>query len=365
LSWPVVAVSGVACGISIGTKAVFYPYAAVFVLAALMALMWQRAHHGKSLIFVVLMLTLSAALPSAFWFWRAVHYTGNPVYPLQVSIAGHTIFQGYRSTTITPIDVEGTHVSSPLGWLSYPWTERKSNTGFLLLTYGVDSGLGGAFATFVPLGLVFCLYACLKRAANNETHVLFLAWLLMSVVWWFALRRDLRFGMPLWALSCALTAPLLARFHRSGSRIFRWLLAGSLLATCSISTFSPLHAILARCRSGDWTRAGYYEYPAIIDQLPEGSRVLNKASPFNFPLAGKDLNTRVVPEFEAPPNVNIEYLVDAKIDYVVESSEGKNHFLDLRAAGGKLVYDHALTIGDRGEPRDWRIWKIIRAPVRP
>ena len=122
--------------------------------------------------------------------------------------------------------------------------------------------------------------------------------------------------------------------------------------------------ILARFRTGNWTRSGYYDYPAFIDRLPEGSRVLNKASKFNFILAGNNLTDSVVPDFECPPDVTAKYLADARIDYVVESSEEEDHFLDLRAASGKLVYEDWLPIGESGRRREWRVWRITPPPGR-
>jgi hypothetical protein len=357
-AWPVVALSGLACGISVGTKPVLYPYAAIFLIICSAVLVRERAQDRKALALAIAALWLACALPSGFWFWRAFQATGNPVYPLQVSVGTHVLLPGYPSTAITALEVARDHASSVLGWLSYPWTEDKRSMGFLGLTYGVDSGLGGTVASFVPLGLGFCVYLLLKRAANRRIVVLLLAWIVMLPFWWVALRHDLRYGMPLWALSCALTAPLLAYFRRSNSVIIRWVLTCSLLATCSISTLSPLHDIFARFRSGNWTRSHYYEYPSIVDQLPKGSRVLNRGQSFNFPLAGKSLTTSVVPGFEAPAHLDAAYLATAKIDFVVESSDTQQHLRDLRKAGGELIYDRPLMVSDSGQRTYWRVWKI-------
>ncbi len=360
-SWKIIALSGLACGISIGTKAVFYPYAAIFLLIGGVVLVRERAQDRKALVLAIAALCLSCALPSGFWFWRAFQATGNPVYPLQVAVGSHLLFHGYPSTAITALDVARDHASSVLGWLAYPWTERKADVGFLLLSYGVDSGLGGTVASFVPLGLAFCAYLCKRRVANRAIAVLLLAWIVMLLFWWFALRHDLRYGMPLWALSCALTAPLLAYFRRLNSIVIRWVLTCSLLVTCSISTLSPLHDILARFRSRNWTRSHYYEYPSVIDQLPTGSRALNRGYGFNFPLAGKSLTTTVVPGFEAPADLDARYLAAAKIDFVVESSDVEQHLLDLRKAGGELIYERPLVVSDSGRRTYWRVWKITQA----
>jgi len=354
--WPIVAISSVACGISIGTKAVFYVYAAFVLLIALITLVRTSGYHKRFAVSAILVMGLSAALPSAFWFWRAFHDTGNPIYPLQLSFGGHTIFRGYPSSAITPVNM--VRASTVSGWLLYPWTEKISNYDGPLLQYSLDSGVGGAFATFVPIGLAFCLYLCFKRAANGDTVILLATWILVFGTWWFALRHYPRFGLPLWAVSCALSAPLFGRFRRLESRLFRWLLVCSVGVTCAISAFSPLHEILSRVRSGIYSRSAFYGYPAFLDQLPDGSRVLNKATKFNFELAGKNLTNQVIPDFDSPSDITEGYLTDQRIDYVIESSERVDHFDDLRAAGGKLVYDGWIQLGEGGAHTEWRIWQV-------
>jgi hypothetical protein len=363
ISWPTVVLAGIACGIAVGTKAVFYVYAAVFFMTAVGTLWKERTRHGKSLQFVVVILALSAAIPSTFWFWRAVHFTGNPVYPLQVSVAGHALFRGYSSTAITAADIAGMHASSVSQWLAYPWTEKKPKNmqGFLLMTYGVDSGLGGAFAAFVPIGVSFCICVLVKRRGNHVLYVLLIAWLVMLFVWWFALRHYLRFGMPLWAMGCALSAPLLATFHKSNSRSFKWLLGGALLATCTITSFTPAHDLLSRVRNRNWTRSGFYEYPEIIDRLAPGSRVLNTAEPFNFPLAGRRLSNYVIPEFELAANLDAATPAGVQADYVVQSSEEQQRFVDLSSMRGKVVFDESLRVSDTGKRIRWRVWHISSA----
>ncbi len=41
----------------------------------------------------------------------------------------------------------------------------------------------------------------------------------------------------------------------------------------------------------------------------------------------------------------------------IESAEEEDHFLDLQAAGAKLVYDDWLSDGESGRPRKWRVWR--------
>jgi hypothetical protein len=86
-----------------------------------------------------------------------------------------------------------------------------------------------------------------------------------------------------------------------------------------VASLRPVHAVLGRLASGDWSRAGYYGYPEVLDRLPPGSRVLNLAQTFNnFSFAGANLTNRVIPDFEAPASLTPEYLAEQEIDVVVE-----------------------------------------------
>ena len=368
MSLPLLAISALACGIAVGTKPIYYVYCALYVLAVLYVLARERSRHGSPLPLLVLLVGAGIFLPSAFWFGRAIQATGNPVYPLEVAIGGYTIFEGYASITITAPDFDKEFVRSRPEWLIYPWTEWKRNTGYLLIPYGSGSGLGGAFATFVPLGLAFAFYKSYLRNRNGNPServhlkILIFLLLLMSVVWWFWLLRMPRFGMPLLVLACVLSAPLLARFIRSGSHLFRWLLLASVFGTCLISGFVPLHSILGRIRSGDWTRAWYYSYPKIIDALPEGSRVVNKTLSYNnFALAGERLTNKVITHFEARGELGLDFLRENRVDFVIESfvAEQDSQVLDSQLPRlGKVVYDKVRDVGESGRRERWRIWKV-------
>jgi len=360
-SWSTVLTSGLACGISIGSKPVFYVYVAVFLFMALVSVFVERRRERSSVLAQISPLAIGVIVPSIFWFWRGFYTTGNPVYPLQVSILGHPLLQGYPSTHISSPDLVGSP-TSVLGWLIYPWKEQLTSYGVTMPPFGLDSGLGAAFATFVPLGLAFCLYRSIKRSASPETVVLLLSWLVMVGVWWFALRHYPRFGMPLWAVSCILTTSLLDRLCHSDSMVFPWLLSSSILVTCGISAYSPLLEMTRRLRLGQWTRSEYYQYPPYVDQLPAGSRVLNRATLFNFILAGSHLSNRVIPGFECPPESTSKCGDETAVDYLVESTDERGyHVRDSRAAAGVLVNEVRFPIRETGKWREWRIWRIMPA----
>ena len=187
--------SGSACGISVGTKAVYYLYAVFFCIFAV-GMLWARRRAGfrwvrKSLALLV----LGLVLPSGFWFARAVAKTGNPVYPIQVKIGGRIIFRGFDPSQITQPDYELNSVRNKSEWLIYPWTEWKKLTGFLKVPYGEGDGLGAAFATFVPLGIVFfAVRTFTDRSHRSRNIALLVSLLVLAFSWWFLMERVLRFG---------------------------------------------------------------------------------------------------------------------------------------------------------------------------
>jgi hypothetical protein len=358
---PLIALSALACGICMGSKSTYYVYGGVFLLIAVGTLVWERSRHRRSVVALVAVLALASLLPCAFWFGRGLAAERNPVYPLQVKLAGHVIFPGYAPSDIAPSDYGSNFVKSEPEWLLYPWTEWKRSPGYLLIPYSVGDGLGAAFATFVPLAVALALYTgFFRRRSGAVQTILLLAWLVLLAVWWLAMSQVPRYGLPLLIVACTLAAPLLAKLQTWNSPIFRILVVASILSTCIISSFMPIYALAGRILTGTWTRAEFYGYPSIIDGLPAGSRVLNYTGMpnVNFFLAGERLSNRVLPSFEAPPRLTSEFCRENNLDYVVEMTPAGNQVRPLELAGASLAEIHI----DR-EMR-WRIWKLNRPTAR-
>jgi len=359
LSLPILSLSALACGISVGSKHPYYFYGAVYFVVAAGILMRERRVHNR-LPAGLLILVIGTLLPSAFWFGRAWQATGNPVYPQPVAIGSHVLLEGYPN--ITPEDFEENFVRSRSEWLIYPWTEWKKTTGYLLIPYSTGSGLGAAFAAFVPLGLAFAFRSSFVsgQRAWSVLKALTVLWVPLLVCWWFALRRMPRFGLPLWVLACILSTPLLAalgegRFHR----VFGALFVLSLLSACVISAFVPAHAVLAGVREHDYSRAKFYDYPGIIDSFPTGTRLVNEAEgEYNFVLAGSQLNNRVIPDFELPPALSPAYLHKVHADLVVERVNAAQDPPPPPCNGLDLIREEVLKVGDTGRRDRWRIWRV-------
>lgn len=353
-------VSGLACGISVGTKPVYYLYAAllcVFIAGRL----WYASRTGeKHVVKVVALVLLGLLLPSCFWFARAAVQAGNPLYPMQVKVRQRVILPGYARSEITEPDYELNSVRKSSEWFVYPWTEWKKFSGFLKIPYGEGDGLGAAFATFVPLGMAYFLWLLLGDPSSRQRNLaLFAAFLIMFLCWWLVMQRVLRFGQVIAIFTCVLSAPLLGLLQSRQRRAFATLLVLAVGASSLISASVPLHLLAGRARKHLWSRAALYTYPRLIDELPQGSGVLNATGDKarNFALIGRRLSNRLIANFEAPPDPTAETLHAAGAQYVVEIVPGALYpDGSLASAGAVLIDDEMVPSGE--EKVHWRIWKL-------
>jgi len=317
-----VLLSAMACGVSIGTKPVFYVYAAVYCLAVAITLVRESAGDTRDFVLGGALIVAGVLLPSVFWFGRAVAATGNPLFPMQVKVGEHVLLKGFAPSQITAQEFSDKFVRRRAEWLVYPWTEYLRNPGDQLIPYGEGSGTGAAFAAFVPLGLLFAMYRAGSGRSGGLETVLLLICGGMAVVWWTSLQRMPRFGLPLLVLACVLSAPLLMVLQESAGRGFAILLVGCVLVTCGISAFVPLRELGGRMKNHGWQRNQVYGYPGMVDDLPPGTTLLNKTGvrEANFTLAGKRLSNRVVADFDVPNPITPEFLAERHVDFVVEAA---------------------------------------------
>jgi len=347
-----IALAGLAWGIAVGTKPIYYAYGGLAAAAAL-AVLWRERPAGRRLPFALGALLIACMLaPSAFWFLRALHATGNPIYPIPVRLLGWTIFEGPSLDQITRGNPDKRFVASTLSWLTYPWVEYKDN-GY---AYGFSSGLGPGWATFVPAGLVFAAYVAVRRRGESrarECAALLALFAVLMALWWVGLRRLPRFGMPILAVSCVLTAPLFAFLLERRGAAVRGLFALTIVAGTGLAAFIPAHELLGKLRSGAWSRNAVFEIPDLFDRLPADSVVWNAGAwePWNFALMGTGLSNRVVfkrcwrvPDYAA-------FVAQHRIDYVVE-------FLPYRCGEVRNLGARRVFEGQVGPSHKWRVWAV-------
>jgi hypothetical protein len=352
--------SALACGISIGTKPIYYLYGAVECMLALFWVYRDLSVDRTKLARAVLLTVVGVLLPCAFWFCRAAEATRNPVFPMRVSVGNHVLFDGYMSSQITDPTFDENFVRSRTEWLIYPWTEWKRHTGYLLVPYGEGNGVGAAFASLVMVGVAFLAFCAFAQPKPDSSYRKLLLVLVVSLlVWWFVMHRVPRFGLPILVLACVMSAPFIEVLQSSRRQAFAVLLVGSIGITCAISSFVPLHMLMGRMRTRKWGRAEFYGYPRTIDELPAGSRVLNytKEGEENFALAGADLRNQVIPSFEVPSQITPEFLVQHKVDFLAETISGNDEVPAAPLRGAISLFSaQAVDLGS--ESIHWRIWKV-------
>ncbi len=90
--------AGLAAGLALGTKPVGLVFVAPLLLLALIGL-WLSSGPRREVLKASALLTLGTILTSAFWYLRNTLITGNPLYPLHVTLLGFTVFPGCYDAT--------------------------------------------------------------------------------------------------------------------------------------------------------------------------------------------------------------------------------------------------------------------------
>jgi hypothetical protein len=183
------------------------------------------------------------ALPGAFWVVRNVAFTGNPLWPVEVKVAGHVLFAGVASMD----QVLSAASNTP------PQLARLGEVARLLRVWlqmsgpAADfddrlAGLGFAWPLFALPALIACMWGVARSSAQlvqARALLIVLAmtagcFVLQPMHWWP------RYTLWLWgagALALALQADALARAGR-------WrVLAGALVLACVVCTAEAARAV--------------------------------------------------------------------------------------------------------------------------
>ncbi len=353
--------SALACGVSIGTKPVFYVYAAVYCLAVAITLMRESGLLGREFAGGMAVVVAGVLLPSVFWFGRGLAATGNPLFPMQVKVGQRVLLKGFAPSEITASEFSDKFVRQRAEWIIYPWTEYLRNPGEQLIPYSEGSGTGAAFAAFVPLGLLFAMFRAGSRRSGTTETILLATWIGLAVVWWTSLQRMPRFGLPLLAVACVLSAPLVVVLQEFAGRGFAMLLVVCVVATCGISAFVPLREIGGRLKNQGWSRSHVYGYPALVDDMPPGTTLLNNTGDrdANFTLAGRKLTNRVIADFEVPNPITPAFLAQRHVDFVVEAAQPNGEKTSFRLTAQFTAGNQESTSANAGGKR-WTFWTVER-----
>lgn len=377
-SLAVLAASALACGLSLGTKTTFVPYCALFFGIVVYVLWKERSIHNKPVSVLLSLFLAGILLPSAFWYGRAQYATGNLLYPMQVSVGTHVIFPGYQLVTKHVVDEppggasnhgDRKFVRHASEWFIYPWTEWLNGFGYFPTVYGPSSGLGGAFAAFVVVGIGFAAYQCAGGLESQDvarmTRTFLLAWLVCLLIWIFAMHRLLRYGLPIWVFACLLAAPAMGLLMKIYPRSWAVLFVCAISTTCAISSLTPFHDLAGNLLSRRWSRSASYGYPALIDELPPDTVILSdtRLIELHFYLAGNRLTNKVVTAFDAPQEITPEFISSHNIEYIVQVTP-TDAMEDDSSPWGLPEPVHATEVFHSTQAgKYWRIWKVRRTPM--
>ncbi|MEK7524463.1 MAG: hypothetical protein AAB588_05550, partial [Patescibacteria group bacterium] len=160
--------AAMAWGLFVGTKMSGIPYGGVLFLAALIILITQKHFHRERRCLSNLLWALGIAfLFSAFWYVRNWSLTGNPLFPIDVSLFGQKIFDGYRGIT--------EHLRS-LSLMAYLKTDQLLTVLRFIKSFGVSVGFHGIF---IGIAAVTSFVSLFKRNAKNRSLKLLFLFLML------------------------------------------------------------------------------------------------------------------------------------------------------------------------------------------
>ncbi len=367
-------IAGLSAGVALGSKSTYMALVPLLGLVV-MVVEWLRTCGTRlrrtTAVGNVVWFAAAATICSAFWFVRGTVQAGSPIYPITLE----TPDDGFLPTIglATPVDKfpERTVLGTVKRWWDYPWREIKYGKGY---TYGVGNALGAAYATFVPLGLVGAMIGIRSRGpggGRRRRQLILLVLTLVGGAMLFTLFRGaIRFVLPFVVLSIPVAAVSVDRMVNRFPRYSPVLLTAALLVTAVIATLRPVHALLGRIRDGNWTRAWFYQVPAVVDGFEPGSRILNlSAEPMDYPLLGKHLNNVVINPYpwaplDQPVAVSAEELRRRGIDYIFEREPWLENWPENweQALPLELVYDDTESRPLATTPAS-RIYRVIDGGV--
>jgi hypothetical protein len=225
-----------------------------------------------------------------FWYWRNARLTGNPVFPVTLTVVGHELPGIAPPESFNP-GKEREFVSAPWRWIDQPFHER----------YSLESGFGAPVAVLAPLAAVLVAATALGRLSGHAPLPLAALPLLLSLgslYLWARGSREARHLLP----AVMMMVPLVAVLPGAARRLRPWITAavlGTLLIALRTAVFSTSHEqgpVLGK------TWEDYYALPAAYEGLPAGAVIENRAGrTYNDPAQGRGRQYRVRPFVDGPP----------------------------------------------------------------
>lgn len=244
----------------------------------------------------VLLFAMGAAATGGIWLLRNWLDFGNPFYPVNLPLIGQL-----AGWAVDPeVDFSARHqtqfewVTHPAQWPLYPWLEMQQFGQH----FKFDAGFGAFVAAALPLSLLAALAASMRHGFSRCRRALLLAGCALFIIaaWWLLDDRQPRYMLGAILLLAPLSGWLLSVQAQPYRRRLEWLFGACIVVMLGIATSrETIHYGDRILLSKQITRAAFYEYPPVLDNLPAGSTILNLGSrTWHYPLFGSRLHNRVI-----------------------------------------------------------------------
>lgn len=365
-------VAGLAIGIALGTKPTNW-LLSLFAAVLLLGVHLYRNRREHDLAFVLPAFTAACLACSAFWFVRAGVTVHNPFYPIRVAVGDHVLLEGIRFDTQYEIYEGGDKPIALPGAAPDGWIQQIVRLATYAVTLNMlTGGVGPLFTTFVPIALLTVVAGFVLRGRRAmRHHRLMLVALTAGVflLWVGPLCHYARFGMLYLVLAVCVAAPAIGRMYRYWPSAIG---LASLVATClgcAVLAAIPAKVLGMRMVSRNLSRSACYGLPDVIDQWPEGTRVVNLshwsgASRLTYPLCGRGLKNDVIDYMTTQrlfPDMKptVEQLQELRVDYIVVCKPFRTDWpTDPRL---EMIYNDSST---PSRTVKWLPARIYRVPPR-
>jgi len=291
-----------AFGLAAGTKSTLY-----FQLPLLLPLLWTLwsrenliRRTARLLPYLAAVMLLTGAVSYLHNWWT----TGNPIFPYSFRLGNANIFNGIVGPGELLVTVEQWFVSSPLGWLSYPFHETMKG----VIGYGTENGFGPLFAA----GWVFFLFALRRAWSSGDRAAFGFLLLLPATVFFFFTLHPTREQRYVIFLSAIPILSLVYFFRRISGKLRLLMLAGwtcgAAWGLCGFLNYVGLDEEMtkawARLRAGQSVDAyAYYKarygplaqaWVAVNERLAPGDVVATNYGELILPWAGLPPRGKVI-----------------------------------------------------------------------
>ena len=141
-------------------------------MSAVLALRWYRARAARApfvsrALVRSLALMKLCALPGVFWIARNIVFTGNPLWPVEIKLAGHVVFAGVASMD----EVLSTASNTPPQLAALGEAARVARVWLQMNGPAADfddrlAGLGFAWPLFALPALIACMWAFARQRSG-------------------------------------------------------------------------------------------------------------------------------------------------------------------------------------------------------